>query len=198
MKWLPRRAFVAQSWSSTTEQELHCQIHLRYACLAVLLPQGVLCFKVWSFQLFKRHLLFCTSISFCLWILQLQDMVTSEGPKIYLCASKRSWVLFLMAITKPYIICEPVCNEDSHSNTANCSQGLSWTQDLVLGEDIAFSHVELFWKVINNILHINEVKKTVTHRACSLSHKEDIDAKAQMLEWLIFRKRKKHFLIINF
>lgn len=36
-------------------------------------------------------------------------------------------------------------------------------------------------KLINNILNINEVKETVTYQACSLSHRKDMDVKAQML-----------------
>lgn len=47
---------------------------------------------------------------------------------------------------------------------------------------LLFPMQNYFFKVINNILNINEVKKPVTHQACSLSHKKDMDAKAQMLE----------------
>lgn len=46
--------------------ELHCQVHGCYPRLAVPLPRGVLCFKVWSFELLKKHLLFCTSRYFFL------------------------------------------------------------------------------------------------------------------------------------
>lgn len=125
MNQLPRRVFLARSWSSSTEQSFIAQSIFATHALLYLSPKGCYASRSGALNYPKSIYYFVLpDISFCLQILQVQMWLLQKDQK-FLCASEEGEVLFLMAITKPYIVCEPVCNGDSHSNTENCSQGLS-------------------------------------------------------------------------